>query len=80
MAFGLLISMLSLKAQPFGLVLALFAAVFGLVSLSQAVTGRNVLGALRPRWWWLGIGLAGMLLGWGIKVWIGMADGTLPMR
>ena len=70
----------SLKAQPFGLVLAIAAVVFGLVSLSQAVTGRNMLGALGLRWWWLGIALAGMLLGWGVKVWIGMADGTLPLR
>jgi len=69
-----------LKAQPFGVVLALAAVVFGLVSLSQSVTGRDLLGALRPRWWWLGLALAGMLLGWGVKVWRGMADGTLPLR
>ena len=39
-----------------------------------------LLGALGLRWWWLGIALAGMLLGWGVKVWIGTADGTLPLR
>ena len=72
--------MASLKAQPFGLVLALAAVVFGAVSLSQAAAGGNLLGALRLRWWWLGVGLAGMLLGWGVKMWIGMAGGTLPLR
>ena len=72
----------SVTAQPFGLVLALAAAVLAIVGAVQAVTGRPALRPFRLErwWWWLGGALAGMLLGWGVVMAVGAADGTLPVR
>ncbi len=69
----------SLRAQPFGLPLAVAAAVLAAVGLAQAVTGRDALGRLRVRWWWLICGLVGMFVGWGILLCVGPAGGTWPM-
>ncbi len=72
----------SVRAQPFGLVLALAAAVLAIAGGAQAVTARPALGPFRlGRWgWWLGGALAGMLLGWGVVLAVGAADGTFPVR
>ena len=70
----------SLKAQPFGIVLALGAATLGAAGLIQAATARGLLGPFRLGWWWLGGALAGMLLGWGVVLAVGAANGTLPIR
>jgi len=70
----------SLRAQPFGLVLAMAAYVLGGAGLVQAVTARDALGALRVRWWWAIAGLVGLFIGWGIVLAVGAASGTLPMR
>ena len=72
----------SVAAQPFGIVLALGAAALGAAGVAQAATGRDALKPFRlGRWgWWLGGALAGMLLGWGIVVAVGAANGTLPLR
>ena len=70
----------ALRAQPFGVVLALAAVVLGATGLGQAITGRYLMRVFRPGWWWLAAGLGGMLAGWGIRTVLGMADGTFPMR
>lgn len=70
----------AIKAQPFGIVLALGAAVFAAAGLAEAVSGRAPRGIFRPRWWYLLIALGGMLLGWAVKLAVGVADGTFPMR
>lgn len=70
----------SLRAHPFGMVLALAAATLGCAALVQTVTARDVLGRLRFGWWWLAAAVAGMLLGWGVVLAVGAADGTLPRR
>jgi len=70
----------SLKAHPFGIVLALAAATLGGAGLVQAVTARDLLGRLRFGWWWLVAAIAGMLLGWGVVLAVGAANGTLPVR
>ena len=70
----------SLRAQPFGLVLALAAGTLAVAGILQVVVGRNLLAVFRlGRWWVLG-GLAGMLLGWAVKLIVGFADGTWPLR
>jgi len=70
----------SLRAHPFGIVLTLAAVTLGGAGLAQAVTARNLLARLRFGWWWLVAAIAGMLLGWGVVLAVGAANGTLPVR
>ena len=71
---------LAWKAHPFGVVLFIAIVLLGAAATVQAVSGKNVLGVLRPRAWWVAIALAGLLAGWGIKAMAGAIDGTYPMR
>jgi len=66
-------------AQLFGVMLFLAAAMFGLLGLIDAVTGVNLLGKARPRPWWAWVALAGLLLGWGVKVALGVLSGQYPL-
>lgn len=77
MAHGLIAS--AWHAQPFGV--AIFAAVvaLGLVGLGELLSGRNLLGKIRPRWWWVGPVLAVWLGGWVYKLLTGMASGRYPL-
>ena len=68
-----------LRAHPFGVVLVAVVAAAAVAATVQTLTGRKALKAFRPRWWWVAAGLAGTLLGWGLKVALGIADGTLPV-
>jgi hypothetical protein len=71
---------LAWKAHPFGMVL--FAALVGLAGAGtvEAATGRNLLGRLaRPGWWALAC-IGGLLAGWVVRLLVGWADGSLPMR
>ena len=70
----------SWRAHPFGPVLAAGAAVLAAGGLIQAATARGVLAALRFGWWWLIGALGGMLLGWGISLAVGAANGTWPVQ
>lgn len=72
--------LLSLRSQPFGLLLTMTAMVLGLASLADLVSGRNFLGVFHLNWWWLVGGFAAMLAGWGVKLIIGITEGTLPLR
>ena len=70
----------ALRAQPFGLVLVVAAVILGLAGLTELLTAGDLLGRRRPRWWWLAAGLGGMVLGWAVKLAMGVADGSLPLR
>ena len=71
---------LAWRAHPFGIVLFVAALVLSVPALGQWITGRAVLGPLRPRLWWVPAGIAGAMLGWGWNVYHGIACGTLPLR
>lgn len=71
---------IAMAAQPFGIVLAVGAAVFAVAGLVEAATGRTPRGIFGPRWWYLLIAVGGMFLGWAVKLAIGLADGTYPVR
>ena len=72
---------LAARANPFGVLL--FAAVCALAAAATAegVTGRDVLGRVpwARLWFWLTV-LAALLAGWGAKIAIGLANGSLPVR
>lgn len=70
---------LAARAQPFGVLLFGLVAAAGLAGLAEALTGRDVLGRLRPRLWWLWLGLGLWGAGWGLKVLLGLADRTYPL-
>jgi len=70
----------AMAAQPFGIVLAVGAGVFAVTGLAEAISGWTPRGIFRPRWWYLLIAVGGMFLGWGVKLAIGLADGTFPVR
>jgi hypothetical protein len=69
---------LAWKAQPFGL--AVFVAAVLLIPMAavEVVWARDVLSRLKPRAWWALAGVLGLLVGWGLKVLIGILDGSLP--
>jgi hypothetical protein len=67
-------------AHPFGAALFVVIAVVGAVGLAELVSDRDVLRRLRPGAWWAIAAVAGLLLGWGAKIALGLANGTLPVR
>ncbi len=67
-------------AQPFGMVLFAACVVAAGAGTFEAYTGRNAFARLRPRAWWAFVLVLGVLAGWGLKVWAGIAAGTWPMR
>ncbi|KKL77936.1 hypothetical protein LCGC14_2029930 [marine sediment metagenome] len=71
---------LAWRAQPFGIVLLAGLVAALLAGAVEATTGRNVLARVRMRLWWLCVPIIGVALGWGLKIAIGMADGSLPRR
>ena len=70
----------ALAAHPFGPV------VFGTILLLSAaggtewVTGRDILGPLKPRLWWAVAAVAGVAAGWMVKLAVGVLNGELPLR
>ena len=68
------------RAQPFGLAVFLAAAALAAASLAEAATGHNLLGMVRPRWWWALVAVGALLAGWCTKLLMGVAAGTLPIR
>ena len=71
---------LAFKAHPFGIVLFAVAAALAVASLWQLVSGRSVLGRLRWRWWWVLVGLAGLVISWRWVLFSGVRSGTWPIR
>ena len=68
------------KAHPFGVLLVAALAAVALAATFEAASGREALRLLRPGLWWLWAGLLGLPIGWGLKVLIGLLDGTLPVH
>jgi len=71
---------LAWRAHPFGIVLFVLALVLIAPGLGQLLSGRDMLGPLRPRLWWVPAGIAGAMMGWGWNLYHGIACGTLPLR
>lgn len=67
------------RAQPAGATLFLAVAALGLLAGVQAAVGRGLLGrVLRP---WMAVAAAALIvLGWAVLIWLGVADGSLPVR
>ena len=71
---------LAFKAHPFGLVLLAGVAALLAAGVIETLTGRSVFGRLRrPALWGCAV-LIALGAGWGLKVLLGLADGSLPMR
>jgi hypothetical protein len=70
----------ALRDHPFGPVLFLAVAAVGLCGLAELAGGRDALRLLRPGAWWAVAIFAGLLAGWGAKIALGLASGTLPVR
>lgn len=70
---------LAWQAHPFGPVLFVALAALAFAATAEAATGRNVLSRLRLGWlaWVL---LFGIPAGWALRLILGLADGSLPMR
>ena len=68
------------RAHPLGAAIFLGVATVGAAGAVQAVTGRELLPAFRPRGWWLPAGALALAASWGLKVLLGMASGQLPLR
>ncbi|MDY6913306.1 MAG: DUF2752 domain-containing protein [Planctomycetota bacterium] len=68
------------QAQPFGLLLAPAILLLAVTGTIELISGRDAIGALRPRVWWAWAAIAGMLAGWGGKIAMGVAAGRLPLR
>ncbi len=85
--------LLAWQAQPFGVVLFLALAGFAVLATVESLGGRGVLaglqgaGSKRPgitAWglagWLAWVVLLGIPAGWALKLIVGLADGSLPMR
>ena len=69
------------QSQIFGVVAMVLLLALGLVGAAQAAGGRNFLKIVRIGLWkWYSLaGVVVLLVGWGLKVAIGVADGTYPI-
>jgi len=54
--------------QPFGVVLCAALALFGVVGLAQLVSGKDIVGKLRPAIWWVWLVIGTFLAGWGFEL------------
>ncbi|MBI5722863.1 MAG: DUF2752 domain-containing protein [Planctomycetes bacterium] len=71
---------LAFGAQPFGAVLAIVVSCLALAGLAELFTAKSILHLLRPGYWMLWAGLAALIVGWALKIVIGLASGSLPVR
>jgi len=71
---------LALRAHPFGPVLLAAVAALAVMGGYELLTGRGMLNKLRLGPWTAGATIAALLVGWAIKLAIGLASGELPMR
>ncbi len=68
------------EAHPFGPPLFGAFAVVALAGLVQALTGREIYRKLGLGWrWWL-VPALGVLVGWGVKLLLGVQAGTYPLH
>jgi drug/metabolite transporter (DMT)-like permease len=70
----------SVSANVFGTVLFFALVLAGVIGALQAVSGRNMLGRIFRRRWWLfgGLLIMGVLAGWAVKLAIGYNTGQYP--
>jgi hypothetical protein len=66
--------------QPFGVFLFAIVLAAALAGTIEAVSGKNILSHIRPRWAWLYVGTVAMLAGWAWKLVVGILTGELPVR
>ena len=69
---------LAWRAHPFGVALFVAAVISAFVGGAEALTGRDVWKRLRPRPWWVLVGIAALMVSWLGKLALGLADGSLP--
>jgi hypothetical protein len=70
----------SARANVFGTVLFFALAIFATAALLQTVSGADILGRIfyRRLWFFLGILITGILVGWAIKLAVGYNTGQYP--
>ncbi len=68
----------AVQAQAFGAVLFICTVAAALAGSVQVATGREMFTALTNRIWLLWLLLPGIFAGWGLKLALGFADGSLP--
>jgi hypothetical protein len=71
---------LAFRAQPIGPILV--AGVLAMLAMASAelTTGRSFFGLLRPRWWWLTLGIVALAAAWALKAGMGLAEGRFPVH
>lgn len=69
---------LAIQAQPMGLMLFPMVVLFGALGLWEAVSGRSQLWRIRPGPWIAYTIVAGLFVGWGVKLAVGIAGGQYP--
>lgn len=70
----------ALDSQLFGLVLLVGAVGSILAGAWELAWARPVLDGVVRRGWWLILAAVAMLLaGWGVKLWLGLAEGRYPI-
>ncbi len=70
---------LALRSHPFGVVGFLLMVVWAAAGLIELGTSRPALHHLRPRVWWVWVGVVGLVIGWGIKAGMGYLSGKYPL-
>jgi len=68
------------RAQPFGVVAVPAILAIALIASVETVVGMPIIKVLRPGLWWVWVGAAAMLGGWGVKLIIGSVGGEFPIR
>jgi hypothetical protein len=70
----------SLRANVFGTLLFFALVLAGVIGLVQTASGTDILGRIfRRRWWFFsGLLITGILIGWAIKLAIGYNTGQYP--
>jgi hypothetical protein len=70
----------AMLAQPAGVVLTCVLVLFAGLGIAELAVGRSMFRRLHLGRWWLAVGLAVLLLGWGVKIVAGIVSGELPIR
>jgi len=68
------------RAHAFGPILFAATAMLAIFSAWELATNKDQLRRLRPGWWWIYTPVLGMLIGWGIKAYMGYLSGVYPLH
>jgi len=63
------------RCHPFGVALFAFVALCTLLGVAELITARDLFEKLKPSPWWVVVGIAAMLAGWGWKLLTGPPSG-----